>query len=293
MNFIIHLQNYYQFYLVLFVCNFGHLTLATDDHDDIDHAFHHGLDSPDHSHNNNNADHNNPSHRAHANHKDRVLLKEVKTLTFYRNKRTTSKRTHSIHQLSCVGGTAGCKLFTPDSVECENLGPSKDDNAKYNWRCRADMSDRVEFKHVEVICEGYDYAEDDYILVGSCGLEFTLDYVDPHDHHHKSYFQHMDEHEKEMHHERIRKKLDKMKAKQASTGTSSLTTSSALLHSLPSVVQDNLMALGLLVILIILIFIVRYLTSSESNDKKSKSKLRSAVNNYGPLTSAVMTKKAC
>lgn len=46
--------------------------------------------------------------------KDKVLLRDVKTLTFQRNKRTTSKRTHSIHQLSCVGGTAGCKLFTPN-----------------------------------------------------------------------------------------------------------------------------------------------------------------------------------
>lgn len=46
--------------------------------------------------------------------KDKVLLKDVKTLTFQRHKRTTSRRTHSIYQLSCVGGTAGCKLFTPN-----------------------------------------------------------------------------------------------------------------------------------------------------------------------------------
>lgn len=46
--------------------------------------------------------------------KDKVLLASVKKLQFHRNKRTTSKRTHSIHQLSCVGGTAGCKLFTPN-----------------------------------------------------------------------------------------------------------------------------------------------------------------------------------
>lgn len=49
--------------------------------------------------------------------KDKILLKDVKTLTFQRHKRTTSRRTHSIYQLSCVGGTAGCKLFTPN-VSC-------------------------------------------------------------------------------------------------------------------------------------------------------------------------------
>lgn len=46
--------------------------------------------------------------------KDKVLLRDLKKLILQRNKRTTSRRTHSIHQLSCVGGTAGCKLFTVD-----------------------------------------------------------------------------------------------------------------------------------------------------------------------------------
>jgi len=28
---------------------------------------------------------------------------------------------------------------------------------------------------VNVLCEGYDYPEDPYILAGSCGLEYTLE----------------------------------------------------------------------------------------------------------------------
>lgn len=55
-----------------------------------------------------------PTHNQENLPKDKILLKSIKTLTFHRNKRTTSRRTHSIHQLSCVGGTAGCKLFTPN-----------------------------------------------------------------------------------------------------------------------------------------------------------------------------------
>lgn len=31
------------------------------------------------------------------------------------------------------------------------------------------------FGSVEVICEGYDYPDDPYILKGSCGLEYTLE----------------------------------------------------------------------------------------------------------------------
>ncbi|KAG9510534.1 Ribose-5-phosphate isomerase [Fragariocoptes setiger] len=133
--------------------------------------------------------------------KDRIPLRDLKSITLYRGRLTTGRLTHPIPQLTCVGGTAGCKLFTPQEVQCQHSGD-------LNWSCHADMSDRVKFNHIEVICEGYEYAEDDHVLLGSCGLEFTLDYVSPHDHHELSYFSHLDPYEKEMHHERVRKKLD-------------------------------------------------------------------------------------
>lgn len=88
-------------------------------------------------------------------------------------------------------------------VECENVGFDSE-KSKYDWRCHAELEDRVIFNHVEVICEGYDYPEDDYILLGSCGLEFTLDYRDPHDYHDNSYYRHMDDHEREMHQDKVR-----------------------------------------------------------------------------------------
>lgn len=150
------------------------------------------------------------SDRSVENNKDRILMSDIKTLVFHRNRRTTSRRTHSIHQLSCVGGTAGCKVFTPDTVECEQV---HDANSKQKhatqWKCSADMTDRVKFSHVDVICEGYEYAEDEYILEGSCGLEFTLDYVDPNDYHQNSYYNHLDGHEKEKHLQQTNPKLSK------------------------------------------------------------------------------------
>ena len=33
------------------------------------------------------------------------------------------------------------------------------------------------FGNVEVVCEGYVYPDDPFILKGSCGLEYTLDYT--------------------------------------------------------------------------------------------------------------------
>ena len=210
--------------------------------------------------------------------KDKVLLSGVKSLIFYRNKRTTSRRTHSIHQLSCVGGTAGCRLFKPDVVECENLGFDKS-TSRFNWKCHSEVSDDVTFNHVEVICEGYDYPEDEYILVGSCGLEFTLDYKDPRNHHKKSYFEHMDEHEKALH----KKKLDESKPKQTKN----------LLQNLVEFVTDHLfITVGFIALVLVSLLVASCLSGNErdqSNKKKS-----SRTSSYGPLTSAVMTtKKAC
>jgi len=256
------------------------ISILCDEIDSEDHAFHHGLDSIETS------DEVSADTHDQSKHKDRVLLRDVKTLVFYRNKRTTSRRTHSIHQLSCVGGTAGCKLFTPDMVECKNVGPNSVDKAsKINWRCHAEMSDRVRFNHVEVICEGYDYPEDDYILVGSCGLEFTLDYIDPLDYHHHSYFKHMDEHEKDMHHERVRQQLNAQKTK------------TTLMQQVVVSIVDNVMVISIFSALVLFSFILARYFSARNQVKKNslnqpKAKGR-VIPGYGPLTSAVMTKKAC
>ena len=39
------------------------------------------------------------------------------------------------------------------------------------------MDNAFRFGNVEVVCEGYDYPDDPYILKGSCGLEYTIDYT--------------------------------------------------------------------------------------------------------------------
>ena len=38
------------------------------------------------------------------------------------------------------------------------------------WKCDADLDSKYRFGRVEVLCEGYEYPDDPYILVGSCGV---------------------------------------------------------------------------------------------------------------------------
>lgn len=236
--------------------------------------------------------------------KDKVLFKDVKTLVFQRHKRTTAKRTHSMPQLSCVGGTAGCKLFTPNEVHCDLLNYNHKDKSKIQWACRADMSDKVRFNHVDVICEGYDYPEDDYILLGSCGLEFTLDHTDPHDYHEKSYFKHMDEDEKEMHKKRIKQQQQATTKKPASRLMSESERTYA--SSFDTLLKVEFMGyqliylVAILSVLTIMVMIrsINFRKPSDTNTsgrpaKRTGSLLQRPLN-YGPLASAVLsTKKAC
>ena len=45
----------------------------------------------------------------------------------------------------------------------------------YKWECKTDMDNSYRFGRIEVSCEGYSHPGDDYILRGSCGLEYTLE----------------------------------------------------------------------------------------------------------------------
>ena len=49
------------------------------------------------------------------------------------------------------------------------------DGQAVQWECKANLNTKVRFGKVEVVCEGYDYPEDDFILAGSCGLEYSLE----------------------------------------------------------------------------------------------------------------------
>jgi len=106
-----------------------------------------------------------------SNEKNRVRLQDVQVLTLHQGKMTTGRRSSPVPQLNCVGGSAK-GMFNPQVVQCSNRGW---DGLDVQWECKADMDMDYRFGSINVICEGYDYPEDPYILAGSCGLEYTLE----------------------------------------------------------------------------------------------------------------------
>lgn len=105
---------------------------------------------------------------------DRIHLKDLQVITLHHGQFTTGRRTRPIPQLSCIGGTNRCKVL-PQTVQCYNRGW---DGQTVQWECKASLDKNLRFNKIDVTCEGYDFAEDDYVLVGSCGLEYSIDTID-------------------------------------------------------------------------------------------------------------------
>ena len=54
---------------------------------------------------------------------------------------------------------------------CRNIGF---DGQDVTWQCEAELPKGVKFGKVEVSCEGHSSRDDEYVLKGSCGLEYSL-----------------------------------------------------------------------------------------------------------------------
>jgi len=105
---------------------------------------------------------------------DAVLLDDVQVLTLQEGAMTTARRSSPIPQLTCIGGRE-CQ-YKPHVVQCRNMG--KDHNGEIQWKCEAELAAEVKFGELTVECEGYDYPDDPYILKGSCGLRYQLEFTD-------------------------------------------------------------------------------------------------------------------
>lgn len=105
----------------------------------------------------------------------RVYIGQVEAITLQRGQMTTARRVSAVPQLKCVGGSASrYTWYRPKVVQCKAQG--FDSSGSMQWRCEADMDNRYRFGKITVVCEGWDHPTDRYILEGSCGLEYELDY---------------------------------------------------------------------------------------------------------------------
>jgi len=101
-------------------------------------------------------------------------MKDMKAITLTQGQMTAARRSSPIPQLQCVGGSAQYSNMQPRVVQCVQTGH---DGYDAQWQCKAELDDAVQFGTVNVNCEGFQYADDPYVLRGSCGLEYSLEYT--------------------------------------------------------------------------------------------------------------------
>ena len=102
-----------------------------------------------------------------------IHLSNVKSLTLRKGIMTIGRRALPTPQLKCVGGNAASKAHLVEVVQCLNMGSGS------QWKCEAHLDPSIQLGRLAVSCEGYAYPDDPYILEGSCGLEYHLEYKSP------------------------------------------------------------------------------------------------------------------
>ncbi|KAF2012774.1 DUF1183-domain-containing protein [Aaosphaeria arxii CBS 175.79] len=103
---------------------------------------------------------------------NKVKLSNVQSLTLRKDMKTSHRRVSAIPQLNCIGGS-GRGLYEIDVMRCKNAGSDYNEE-DIQWTCTASLPEEFKLGSTDVICEGYDYPEDPYILKGSCGVEYKL-----------------------------------------------------------------------------------------------------------------------
>ncbi len=99
-----------------------------------------------------------------------IPMIDIDALTLVAGRMTAARRSGAVPQLECTGSYCTNDLM-PTVVQCRNVGS---DGKEVQWRCDAELSTQVKFGRIEVSCEGFEFAGDRNVLVGSCGLQYEL-----------------------------------------------------------------------------------------------------------------------
>ncbi|KAK8090202.1 hypothetical protein PG997_005163 [Apiospora hydei] len=107
--------------------------------------------------------------------KNAILLSQVQTLTLRgAGAQTTHRRVPAMPQLQCVSKPANlCRLHEIDVMRCTNQGPGYE-TEDIQWSCTASLPPELKLGGTDVMCEGYSSPDDDYVLKGSCGVQYRL-----------------------------------------------------------------------------------------------------------------------
>ncbi len=112
---------------------------------------------------------------------ERQLLADVQTLTFEVGKDCKHRRVSAMEgsnpnmrKLVCVNSPLLCGTKSePKAVSCLNMNNGRM-GVDPEWKCTAVLESGIDLGKTEVICEGYDHANDPFILADSCYLEYSL-----------------------------------------------------------------------------------------------------------------------
>jgi hypothetical protein len=99
-----------------------------------------------------------------------VAMRDIKAVTLVAGRVTAARRGPAVPQLECRGSLC-TEEFMPKTAQCYNMGS---DGKSVQWKCDAELDNRVKFGRTEVSCEGFEFTGDTEVLVGSCGLEYEL-----------------------------------------------------------------------------------------------------------------------
>lgn len=106
--------------------------------------------------------------------KNAILLSEVQSLTLRGGgAQTAHRRVAAAPQLKCLSHRDVCRLHDVDLMRCTNQGSGYSDQ-DIQWSCTANLPPTLKLGSTDVICEGYASSDDEYVLKGSCGVEYRL-----------------------------------------------------------------------------------------------------------------------
>lgn len=97
-----------------------------------------------------------------------VAIRDIESLTLHSGVMTTGVRSAPIPQLYCSGMYCDMEATT---IRCVNAGWDGND---VQWTCISELDPSIKFGDLNVQCEGYKYPDDPNILIGSCGLKYSL-----------------------------------------------------------------------------------------------------------------------